>query len=496
MDASRPREGPHRFTDSTPSGAEDTYRYNEWASNNNTSLLNTTFTGNSSGFLQQQPSPTPMRVAAGEGIGASLRGYGYGDWRQRLEPSSGSGSRRGVTITGRDPNVYSGGTGDGAPHSYEWASSRPDAPPLHSAWRTTDVGRNTRYSWHLPPPAGGYHDTGLVNSQPRLPRWRKSSSAPGTRPFTSLEKKGEEDAADSRSRGSWICREQCTQSYSSCTEDGVTQSSQDGSCSASNGIGVHDSAATVASVEAAQIDLDAAPVVPVALLQRTPQLPFQWNRHVSHPIVLLLLQQRGICLPRYRELIDYHMAELFLHYLDMCREGSYFVHYAPNRWPKERFFSVQLMPMDRLAMNSEPVPHLVRRVHRSGVHIEDAIPLQHLVGVTASPQSPCFRPFLESPNTIAACREGRGHRARLPVDGCFSLWFYDKRRSVARSVDLLTCDAKVFDIWTKTFMGLVSVCGSSVVQTSLTKYGQSVNLMKLTNAAMQQCKQNVKVRQG
>jgi hypothetical protein len=232
--------------------------------------------------------------------------------------------------------------------------------------------------------------------------------------------------------------------------------------------------------------MDAQPVVPLELLRKAQETPFIWIRHPSHGIILSLLQHRGIYLPRYRELVDYHMAELFLHYIDLCREGSYFVYYAPSKWPKERFFRIRMLPVNRLEAGTEPVPHLVITLHESGVHILDAIPLDNLVGVTVTPQAACFRPFLESPNTIIGCREGRGHRARMPVDGAFSLWFYDIRQHTSRSVDILTCDAKVFDIWTKTFRGLVSVNSSSVVQVAMTPQGESVELAGLTQAAQEQ----------
>ncbi|GET91977.1 hypothetical protein, conserved [Leishmania tarentolae] len=232
--------------------------------------------------------------------------------------------------------------------------------------------------------------------------------------------------------------------------------------------------------------IDAQPVVPPDLLRNLQEPPFIWNQHPSHGIVLCLLQHRGIYLRRYRELVDYHMAELFLHYLDLCREGAFFIHYSAGKWPKERFFRIRMLPVKRLEAETEPVPHLVITLHESGVDILDAIPLDDLVGVTTTPNTPCFLPFLESPKTIIGCREGRGHRAHLPADGAFSLWFYNMAQHKPRSVHILTCDAKVFDIWTKTFRGLVSVNSSSLVQVALTPQGDSVELAELTRAAQHQ----------
>ncbi|KPI88142.1 hypothetical protein ABL78_2775 [Leptomonas seymouri] len=247
-----------------------------------------------------------------------------------------------------------------------------------------------------------------------------------------------------------------------------------------------DDADSLSFADAVVQAMDEQPVVPLELLRRAQETPFVWIRHPSHVIILALLQHRGIYLPRYRELVDYHMAELFLHYLDLCREGAYFVYYMPSKWPKERFFRIRMLPVNRLESGTESVPHLVVTLHESGVHILDAIPLDNLVGVTLSPQAACFRPFLESPNTIIGCREGRGHRARMPVDGAFSLWFYDIRQHTSRSVDILTCNAKVFDIWTKTFRGLVSVNSSSVVQVAMTPHGESAELAGLAQAAQKQ----------
>ncbi|KAG5469507.1 hypothetical protein LSCM1_02730 [Leishmania martiniquensis] len=232
--------------------------------------------------------------------------------------------------------------------------------------------------------------------------------------------------------------------------------------------------------------MDAQPVVPPELLRGAQERPFVWNQHPSHGVVLCLLRQRGICPSRYRELVEYHMAELFLHYVDLCREGAFFVYYARGKSPKERFFRISMLPASRRGAVTKQMPHLVIALHKSSSRMLDAIPLDDLVGVTVTPQSACFRRFLESPQTLIGCREGRGHRARLPVDGAFSLWFYNTAQHMPRSVDILTCDAKVFDIWTKTFRGLVSVNSSSVVQVALTPHGESMRLAELTRAAQQQ----------
>ncbi|KAG5495197.1 hypothetical protein JKF63_02252 [Porcisia hertigi] len=235
--------------------------------------------------------------------------------------------------------------------------------------------------------------------------------------------------------------------------------------------GVEDDLLSLAS--AIVYDMDSKPVVPLDLLRNAQETPFMWDRHPSHGVVLCLLQRRGIYPQRYRELVEYHMAELFLHYLDLCRKGAFFVHYSAGKFPKERFLRICMLPVNLRDAASKLMPYLVITFHEGGVRILDSIPLDKLVGITVTPQTACFRPFLESPSTLIGCRGGLGHRTRLPVDGAFSLWFKHAPKNVPRSVDILTCDARVFDIWTKTFRGLLSVNSSSIVQVGLTPNKES-----------------------
>lgn len=343
-------------------------------------------------------------------------------------------------------------------------------------------------------PSDGSRRDGLVYSHPRAPRgtWEEEeeeddSDNPSTAWSSAMSSSTTVSTSYSFQLGRDDPRTCRHRSYRRNSSDSANNSSgSGGSAESSNSSNDEEDKDSLSFADAIVREMDSKPVVPLELLQSAQEAPFVWNRHPSHPVILSLLQHRGIFLPRYRELVDYHMAELFLHYIDLCREGSYFVYYAPSKWPKERFFRIRMLPVNRLESDMEPVPHLVLTMHEAGVHIMDAIPLDYLVGVTATPQSACFRPFLDSPNTIIGCREGRGHRAHLPVDGAFSLWFYDIHQHTSRSVDLLTCDAKVFDIWTKTFRGLVSVNSSSIVQVSLTAEGESTELLQLVQAAQRQ----------
>lgn len=224
---------------------------------------------------------------------------------------------------------------------------------------------------------------------------------------------------------------------------------------------------------AQRITLDAEPVVPPAILRRAQVRTQKWRRQPSHIIVLFLLQRRGLYYPRNRDIYNYHMASSFLYYLDICREGSYFVHYTHRRWPKERFFRLRLCTTDWYSEeDTNMLPFLVATVHKSGVTIVKSIPLHQLVGVSLGADGPAFTPLLcGGGKTIQGCVDSSGHRATFPTAGAFRLQFYDEERKTTESVDLLTCDPKVFDIWTKTFSGIVSVNSSSVIQVPLTEDG-------------------------
>lgn len=224
---------------------------------------------------------------------------------------------------------------------------------------------------------------------------------------------------------------------------------------------------------AQRITLDAEPLVPPAILRRAQVRTHKWRRHPSHIIVLFLLQRRGLYYPRNRDIYNYHMASSFLHYLDICREGSYFVHYTLRRWPKERFFRIRLCATDWYSEeNTNMLPFLVTTVHKSGVTIVKSLPLHQLVGVSLGADGPVFTPLLcGGGRTIQGCMDSSGHRATFPTAGAFRLQFYDEEKRTTESVDLLTCDPKVFDIWTKTFSGIVSVNSSSVIQVPLTEDG-------------------------
>eukprot|EP00796_Vickermania_ingenoplastis_P008444 gene8444-5922_t len=205
---------------------------------------------------------------------------------------------------------------------------------------------------------------------------------------------------------------------------------------------------------AQHITIDAEPVIPAHILRRLEKPTFRWRKHPSHIIVMLLLQQRGLYYPRYRDVYDYHMAELFLHYIDICREGSYFVLYAKGCRPKERFFRVRMCSTKWYAeTESSLLPYLVGTVHKSGATIVTSLPLDQLVDVTLGPDGPAFRPFLLKHDAIQGCMDVSGQRATFPTSGTFRLHFFNPETRASQTIDLLTCDPDVYSIWTKTFQG-------------------------------------------
>lgn len=201
---------------------------------------------------------------------------------------------------------------------------------------------------------------------------------------------------------------------------------------------------------------DNAPVVPYEQLPRARRHGrHEWERHPAAPVVLMLLRRRGVSLPQHSDLIDYHMAVNFLEHLRAAMEGTYLVRYAPkNAPPKERYFAVQ-MQSDRFG---QPCPYLVIYVHRQGVQVVDRISLGDLVGVTTGigPKSLSFRRYLAGPGLITGSFVGQ-HRARLSTKGAFSLWFFDRESRRPRSLDVLTTNMGVFDLWVKTMQGVLSV---------------------------------------
>jgi hypothetical protein len=201
---------------------------------------------------------------------------------------------------------------------------------------------------------------------------------------------------------------------------------------------------------------DALPVVPAERLRgQTRRL--LWEQHPAHGIVLSLLTRRGVVPQLHRTLVEYHMAEAFLNCLSALMRGSYFVRYAPkNASPKERFFNVQMLPDSNRRLS----PFLCWYIHRTAVQMIDKVSLDDLVGVSPGFQSPAFRRWLISHDIIKGCMQGH-HRARMSTRGCFTLWFYDRVGQRPRSVDLLTNNMSIFQVWTKTMEGILTVNSSS-----------------------------------
>lgn len=202
---------------------------------------------------------------------------------------------------------------------------------------------------------------------------------------------------------------------------------------------------------------DDTPVVPLEVLRNSAE-PLPWQGHPSAPIVLSLLNARGVFLPAQKDMVAYHMAPSFLHALHHLQLGSYFIKYASrNSAPKERFFSIKMLDNGAQVV----VPYLCWTLHQHGMQLIDKVPLSQLVGVSKGPGELAFQRYMVTGNVIKGCRQGP-HHAKLPANGAFTLWFFDRRKQVARSLSLLTCSLDVFDMWTKTMQALVAVNSASV----------------------------------
>ena len=195
-----------------------------------------------------------------------------------------------------------------------------------------------------------------------------------------------------------------------------------------------------------------APVVPPQMLEGSHKRLI-WSQHPAHGVVLSLLFRRGVVPDLHKPIVEYHMAEAFLDCIAACMRGSYFVRYAPkNASPKERYFNIQLLP-DK---NERLQPYLCYYIHRTAVQMIDKVPLDDLVGVTTGHSSISFRRWLISHDIIKGCMQGH-RKSRMSTRGCFSLWFYDRVGQRPRSVDLLTNNMGIFQLWVRTMEGILAV---------------------------------------
>jgi hypothetical protein len=197
---------------------------------------------------------------------------------------------------------------------------------------------------------------------------------------------------------------------------------------------------------------DDAPIVPMELL-RNEEAPGNWEDHPARFVVLALLEQRGVIPPQHMDVVRYHMALAFLEFIGITMGGSYFIKYGlKGTAPKERFVRLRILSDEHGRM----VPNLVITLHREGVQLQDRIRLQDLVGITRGIDGPAFRRHLVHFDVIKGSFVGQ-HRARLSTKGAFTLWFYDRRSRQPKSLDLLTTNLNVFEVWTRTMEGILSV---------------------------------------
>ncbi|CUG86285.1 Hypothetical protein, putative [Bodo saltans] len=206
---------------------------------------------------------------------------------------------------------------------------------------------------------------------------------------------------------------------------------------------------------------DDTPLVPIEFLSNSAE-PLPWQGHPCAPIVLALLNARGVFLPAFKDVVSYHMAPAFLKALTQLCLGSYFIKYGVRKSaPKERFFSV------RMSENSSgiTVPFLCWTVHQHAMQLVDKVPLTHFVGISLGTSEIAFQRYLVTGSVIKGCRQGP-HHAKLPTHGAFTLWFFDQRSGKAKGLSLLTCATSVFELWIGAMNGILAVNSVSLRQIS------------------------------
>lgn len=204
---------------------------------------------------------------------------------------------------------------------------------------------------------------------------------------------------------------------------------------------------------------DDTPLVPTEFLSNSAE-PLPWQGHPCAPVVLALLNSRGVFLPANKDVVSYHMAPAFLKALSQLCLGSYFIKYGIRKSaPKERFFSV------RMAENSSGiiVPFLCWTVHQHANQLVDKVPLTHFVGVSTGTGEIAFQRYMVTGNIIKGCRQGP-HHAKLPTHGAFTLWFFDQRSGKAKGLSLLTCATSVYELWIGAMNGILAVNSVSLRQ--------------------------------
>lgn len=210
-------------------------------------------------------------------------------------------------------------------------------------------------------------------------------------------------------------------------------------------------------------------IVPQALLE-SEERPTPWEEHPAHGVVLALLDRRGVIPEQFPELVQYHMARGFLEFLQIVTNGAYFVKYGQKGTaPKERFVRLRMLSDDV----GRPVPCLVITIHRDAVQIIDRIRLEDLVGITRGVEGSAFRRHLVHYDVIKGSFVGQ-RRAHLSTKGAFTLWFYDRRSRQPKSLDLLTTNLNVFDVWLATMEGVLSVNSVCIHRTNVAQQMQQL----------------------
>lgn len=204
-------------------------------------------------------------------------------------------------------------------------------------------------------------------------------------------------------------------------------------------------------------------------------IAINWMDFPSSVCISALLLEKGAMLPAHKSLFEYHMAQAFLESLEVLQEGSYFIYYqSKHASPKERYFRVEMGDDG----TGKQVPFLNWYIHKNAVGLTDRVPLANLVGVTPTNRSSVFRQHMINAQTIVGCYSGDS-KTRLPASGCFTLWFWDPYYAQPRSVDLLTTNPMVHQLWVITMRAVLSVNSVTIGSRKSELDDQLLNVQRL-----------------
>lgn len=173
----------------------------------------------------------------------------------------------------------------------------------------------------------------------------------------------------------------------------------------------------------------------------------------SFDVVSTLLAVNGAA--NRRDLLEYHTPVAFLQFLEQLMCGAYFIRfYKKHGTPHERYLYLRMI---EVAPGVER-PFLCQCKHATAVQIDDAVSIADLIGVEAADTSPAFQ--RQKDRRKPGFVKGSFVKSKRPffsTQGALSLYFYDRRNSSMRSLDILTTNMTVFKLWKMSLDALVAV---------------------------------------